>query len=65
MFKDTKEGSTHHDKDACFKCKMCGNHFFTEDRADTHNHLCVDIDVLKKWAKEGADMQDEAQKEKK
>lgn len=26
MFKDTKEGSTHHDKDACYKCPKCHAH---------------------------------------
>lgn len=49
-FKDTPQGTTHHDKDTCYKCKICGNHFFTEDRADTHNHLCVDVDKLTKLA---------------
>lgn len=27
-FKDLPEGNTHHDKDACYKCLMCGDHFF-------------------------------------
>jgi predicted nucleic acid binding AN1-type Zn finger protein len=40
MFKDTKEGQTHHDKDACYKCKMCGDHFFTEEKALRCNHDC-------------------------
>lgn len=26
MFKDTLEGSTHHNKDACYKCQTCGAH---------------------------------------
>jgi len=56
MFKDTKEGSTHHGKDSCYKCKMCGNHFFREDLLPTH--LCVDLPILRKWAQEGADMQE-------
>lgn len=54
-FKETIDGMTHHDKDSCFKCKMCGNHFFREDQIQTH--LCVDVETLKKWAKEGDDMQ--------
>jgi hypothetical protein len=29
--KDTPEGSTHHDKDACYKCKTCDAHGYTED----------------------------------
>jgi len=38
MFKDTPEGTTHHDKDACYKCKICGDHFFTESQAERCNH---------------------------
>lgn len=33
MFKDLPEGTTHHDKDACYKCKICGDHFFIENQA--------------------------------
>lgn len=36
MFKDTKEGSTHHDKDACYKCEKCGGHYFTESYREQH-----------------------------
>jgi len=38
MFKDTPEGSTHHNKDACYKCKICGDHFFVEEKAKNCNH---------------------------
>jgi len=35
MFKDIKEGETHHDKDACYKCSKCGSHFLKEqDKKD-------------------------------
>ncbi len=27
MFKDTPEGSTHHDEDDCIKCKVCDAHY--------------------------------------
>lgn len=37
-FQDTKEGQTHHDKDACYKCKICVEHFFIESQRDRCNH---------------------------
>ena len=37
MFKDTKKGTTHHDKDACYKCPNCGGHYFTESFRDRHD----------------------------
>lgn len=46
MFKDTKEGSTHHDKDACYKCKVCGAHFF---RDIILQHACVTKETLREW----------------
>jgi hypothetical protein len=31
-FKEKKEGQTHHDRDACLKCKHCGSHGLEEVR---------------------------------
>lgn len=49
MFKDTKEGQTHHDKDACYKCRECSGHYQTENYL--HQHLsesvqCSDLDII-------------------
>jgi len=38
MFKDTKMGIRHHHRDSCYKCLMCGEHFFIEDQARRCNH---------------------------
>ena len=38
MFKDTKEGQTHHDKDACYKSGICGDHFVLCNNAIRCNH---------------------------
>lgn len=38
MFKDTHEGSTHHNQDACYKCPICGDHFFIESQRDRCSH---------------------------
>lgn len=37
--KDTKEGSTHHKDDACYKCGICKSHFFTD--RDRMQHVCI------------------------
>lgn len=37
MFKYTPDGHTHHDKDACYKCKKCGGHFFSERTREVHD----------------------------
>ena len=44
MFKDTKEGSTQHDKDACYKCEVCGAHFW---RDIISQHACLTTEELK------------------
>lgn len=38
MFKDTPEGSTHHEKDSCYKCEKCGEHLWREGLS--RSHLC-------------------------
>jgi hypothetical protein len=48
-FKDTKEGQTHHDGDACLKCEVCKAHFF---RDIISQHVCVTKETLKEWAEE-------------
>jgi len=42
MFKDTPEGSTHHDKDACYKCYICKAHFYSETHLRQHPHAVKD-----------------------
>lgn len=37
-FKDTKEGSTHHGKDACYNCEKCGEHLWRQGLIQSH--LC-------------------------
>ena len=49
MFKDTKEGSTHHHRDACYKCRECSGHYQTKN--ELHQHLsesvqCSDLDII-------------------
>lgn len=52
MFKDTKEGSTHHDKDACYKCKICNAHVSIQDQFTTQMcDECLKIEI-KNWKKE-------------
>ena len=41
--KDTKEGSTHHKDDACYKCGICKSHFFTD--RDRMQHVCQHPDL--------------------
>ena len=48
-FKDTPEGSTHHDKDSCYKCKECDGHY--SKLYELHQHLsesvqCSDMDII-------------------
>jgi hypothetical protein len=55
MFKDTHEGSTHHDKDTCYKCKVCGAH----DSQPTTVGMMI-TDLQRKWlyTRGGRDEQD-------
>lgn len=43
-FNDTPQGSTHHDKDACYKCEKCKQHFFLENQLQRHT-CCEHKDV--------------------
>lgn len=54
-FNDTPQGSTHHDKDACYKCEKCKQHFFLESHLQ--RHVCLDEETLKGWSEEADDMQ--------
>lgn len=54
LFKDTQEGSTHHDNDACIKCDVCKAHFW---RDILSQHACVTKETLKEWDKEIDDME--------
>lgn len=38
-FHDLLEGQTHHEKDSCYKCAVCEQHFFTND--SLHMHICL------------------------
>ncbi len=49
MFKDLPSGTTHHDKDACYKCNECDGHYVTKE--ELHQHLsesiqCSDMDII-------------------
>ena len=55
-FKETPQGTTHHDKDACRKCKVCEQHFFIESHL--YRHVCVDKETLKAWSEDGERMRD-------
>ena len=50
MFKDTPEGSTHHEKDSCIKCDVC------------HSHIPIVKEILKIFDKEYDAMKEFKQK---
>lgn len=35
-FNDSSQGKAHHDKDSCYKCAKCGQHYFTEEERKYH-----------------------------
>lgn len=41
MFKETPEGTTHHNLDSCIKCEECGNH-----------SILKNIGALRQWLNE-------------
>lgn len=49
-FKDNKEGQTHHNGDACLKCKHCGSHYYCENFLYRH-HCDIRVDNYKKKQK--------------
>lgn len=52
MFKDTKERSTHHHEDSCYKCKICNSHMSYLDQFTTQMcEICLRKEI-KKWNKE-------------
>jgi hypothetical protein len=58
-FRDTKEGTTHHDNDSCIKCIECDGHY--SHKSELHQHLaesvqCSDMDIIE--FKEKADNND-------
>jgi len=54
-FRDSPEGMTHHENDACIKCPICKAHFW---RDILSQHACVTKETLKEWKEEADSMQE-------